>query len=77
MARDGYNYFLFWAIFCPFTPLTAQKMKISTKMRKPPEVSSLYTSVPKIMIVCYTVRENCLHLTNVIFIFHLELVFAL
>ena len=29
MAHDGYNfYFSFWAIFCPFTPLTAQKIKI-------------------------------------------------
>ena len=28
MARDGCNCFLFWAIFCPFIPLTAQKNKI-------------------------------------------------
>ena len=28
MACERYNYFLFWAIFCPFTPLTSQKMKI-------------------------------------------------
>ena len=28
MARDRCNYFSFWAIFCPFTPLTAQKIKI-------------------------------------------------
>ena len=29
MVCDGCNcYFSFWAIFCPFTPLTAQKMKI-------------------------------------------------
>ena len=28
MARDGCNcYFSFWAIFCPFTPLTVQKIK--------------------------------------------------
>ena len=26
MARDG-CYFSFWAIFCPFNPLTAQMMK--------------------------------------------------
>ena len=32
MVCDGYNcYFSFWAIFCPFTSLTAQKMKISQK----------------------------------------------
>ena len=33
MAHDGYNfYFSFWAIFCPFTPLTAQKIKIKKKI---------------------------------------------
>ena len=36
MLSDGCNcYFSFWAIFCPFTPVTAQKMKISkNKMKK-------------------------------------------
>ena len=51
MACDRCNYFSFGAIFCPFTPLTAQKMKISKKMKKTPlEISSFYTCVPKIMI---------------------------
>ena len=27
MARNEFNYFSFWAIFCPFTSLTAQKIK--------------------------------------------------
>ena len=36
MAHDRCNYFSFWAIFCPFTPLTAGKMKISKKMKKKP-----------------------------------------
>ena len=37
MACDGYNsYFPFWAILFPFTPLTAQKMKISKKWKKNP-----------------------------------------
>ena len=31
MVRDRYNYFLFWAIFCPFISLTAQKIKILKK----------------------------------------------
>ena len=35
MARDGCNYFSFWTIFCTFTPLTAQKIKIEIKWRKP------------------------------------------
>ena len=37
MTCDRCNcYFLFWASFCPFTPLTAQKMKISKKLKKTP-----------------------------------------
>ena len=31
MLRDGWNYFSFWAIFCPFTLLAAQKIKIKKK----------------------------------------------
>ena len=34
MVRDGCNYFSFWDIFCPFTPLTAQKIKIKKKKKK-------------------------------------------
>ena len=35
MVHDRCNcYFSFWAIFCPFTPLTAPKMKISEKWKK-------------------------------------------
>ena len=37
MARDRYDcYFSFWAIFCPFTPIIAQKIKISKKLKKIP-----------------------------------------
>ena len=36
MACDRCNcYFSFWDIFCPFTPLTAQKIKISENKKKP------------------------------------------
>ena len=34
MVRDRCNYFSFWAIFCPFTPLTACKIKILKKLKK-------------------------------------------
>ena len=44
------SYFLFWAIFCPFTLLTTQKIKILGKWRKCLEISLFYTCVPKIMI---------------------------
>ena len=43
----------FWVIFCPFTPLTTWKTKILKKMKK----VSFYTSVPKIMIICYMLLE--------------------
>ena len=56
MMHGGCNcYFSFLAIFCPFIPLTAWKNKISKNEKKHLEISSLYTSVPKIMIICYTV----------------------
>ena len=52
-------------------------MKISKKKwTKNLAIPSFYTSVPKIMIICYTVPEIwCM--TNVIFIFHFWLFFAL
>ena len=53
-VHGEYNfYFSFLAIFCPFTRITAQKLKISKKWKKHHrEVSSFYRSVPKIMIIC-------------------------
>ena len=48
MARDGCNfYFSFWTIFCPFTPLTTQKIKIFKKWKKLPEISSFYNLCTK------------------------------
>ena len=34
MAPDRCNYFSFWTILYPFTPLTAQKIKIKKKLKK-------------------------------------------
>ena len=67
------SYFSFWAIFCPFTPLTVQKMKIKKNEKKTP---SFYRSVSKIMIIYYTVPKIW-HVTDVIIIFHSGLFFAL
>ena len=76
MVRDGCNHFSFWAIFCPFTPLTAEKIKLSKEWKKHLEISSFYNSVPKIMIICYTVPEIwCV--TDVTVIFHFGLFFTL
>ena len=58
MVPDRFNCcFSFWAIFCLFAPLTAQKIKILKKWKKPLEVSSIYTIVPKIMIIGYKIPE--------------------
>ena len=65
-----------WAIFCPFTPLTAWKLNISKKWKEVLEISPFYSSIPKIMIVGYTVPEIW-HVTDVIIIFHLDIFFPL
>ena len=62
MVCEGCNcYHSFWDNFCLFTPpslsLTARKMKISKQWKKHLDISSFYRSVPKIMIICYTVPE--------------------
>ena len=75
MAHDRCNYLSFWAIFCLFTFLTAQKIKILQKWKKHLKIPSFYTSVPKTMIICNTVPEIW-HVTDVI-IFHFGLFFAL
>ena len=58
MAHNKCNcFFHFGLFFCPFTSLTAQKIKIFKKWKNPLEISSFYTCVPKIIIICYTVPE--------------------
>ena len=77
IEHDRQNFLSFWASFCPFSPLTTQKIKILKKWKKTPgEISSFYTSVPKIMIRCYTVPEaRCV--MDAIVIFHFGLFSAL
>ena len=59
MAHDRCNYYCsFWANFCPFTPLTAQKIKISKKWKKQLEISSFYSCVTKAMIRWCMVPEK-------------------
>ena len=71
-ARQTEFFWSFWAIFC-LTPLITQKIKIKKKRKM--EVS-FYTSVAKIVIICYTVPETW-RLTDVNFIFHFGLFFTL
>ena len=74
MTHNRCNHFSFWAIFCPFTLVTAQKMKIFKKWRKHLKIS-FYTSVPKTMTISYTVPEIwCV--TDVIVTFHFGLFFT-
>ena len=47
MKCDGQNFLLFWTIFCPFSPLTTQKIKIFKKWKKCLEILSFYTSIPQ------------------------------
>ena len=61
------------AMFCPFTP---PKNENITKMKEHLDISSFYTSAPKIMIIGYTVPEMW-RMTDVIVIFHFGLYFAL
>ena len=35
MEHDRQNFLLFWNVFCPFNPLTTQKIKIFKKWKKP------------------------------------------
>ena len=46
-----------WQYFCPFTPLTTQKIKIFKKWKNILGMSSFYTHIPKIMITHCTVLE--------------------
>ena len=75
MVHDRCDIFSFWAIFCPFTPLTPRKIKILKKWKHILEISSFCLCVPKIMIRWCTVLEIwCM--TDVI-IFHFGPFFAL
>ena len=61
-------YFSFWVIFCPFTPPSCLKNNFK-KWKKCLEISPFYISVPKIMIICYTVLEIwCM--MDIIVVFH-------
>ena len=75
MERDRQNCFVILGHFWLFTPVTTEKIKICKIWKKCLEITSYYTSAPKIMITCCTVPEICC-MTDVIFIFHFGLFFA-
>ena len=57
MKRDGQNFLSFWTIFCTFTPLTTQKIKLLHKQKNRLEILSFYTCVPKMRIIWSMVPE--------------------
>ena len=57
MACDRCNFIFHFRLFCPFTTLTNQKIKIFKTWRKYLEISSFYACVPNIMITLCTVPE--------------------
>ena len=63
-----FHFCLFFALLPPYCLKTENFKKMKTRL----EITSFYTSVPKIMIKCYLVSETwCM--TDVIVIFHLGL----
>ena len=57
MAHYGINcYFSFWAIFYSYLPNSLKSHNLK-KMTKDLDISSFYNSVPKIMVISYTVPE--------------------
>ena len=53
-------YFSFWAIFCPSPPNTPKNERLK-KWKKKLEISSFNTSIPKIMIICFTFLRHMAH----------------
>ena len=75
MERDRQIFFWFWTIFCPFTLVTTQKIKILTKMKNTPGSIIILQKCIKIMIICYTFL-GILRVTDVIVIFSFWAVFS-
>ena len=68
-------FFIFGLFFPIYLPNSPKKSKFRKNEKKHMEISSFYNSIPKIMIICYTIPEIwCM--TDVI-IFHFEPSFAL
>ena len=74
-VMDVIVFFHFGLFFALLPPYLAPKINISKKIKKYLEISSFYTSVPKIMMICYTIPEIwCV--TDVIVVFNFELFLA-
>ena len=69
------EFFVIFDNFLPIYPLKTWKIKSLKKWKKSLEILSFFTSVPKIMIICYTVPKIW-HVTDVIVIFHFGFIFC-
>ena len=67
MKCNRQNFFVILGHFFPFHPPNSPKNENFKKQKKCPKISSFYTSIPKIMIIGYTVPEIW-HVTDVFFI---------
>ena len=77
MKPDRQNFSVLLGHLLPFYPTNNPKNQNFEKMKKKTlEVSSCYTCEPKIMIIFYTVPEIW-SMTDVIFIFHFGIFFAI
>ena len=57
IRHNRQKFLSFWAIFCPFIPLTNQKIKIFKKWKKPLKILSFYICLPRMTIIWCTVPE--------------------
>ena len=48
---ERHYFFVILVVFCPFTPLTTQKIQLLKKWKKHLKMSSFYTCAPKITII--------------------------
>ena len=77
MKCNRQNFFVVLGHFLPFYLNDNPKNLNFEKMKKKHlEMSTFYTSVPNIIIICYTVPEICC-VMDAIFIFHFGLFFLL
>ena len=76
MKCNRQAFFVILGYFLPFYPHNSPINENFPKMKKRIEISSFYTSVPKTMIICYTVPEIW-RVADVIAIFDFGLFFAL
>ena len=71
------NFLSFWTIFCPLTLLNTQRIKILKNEKNTGDIIILYLCTKyHNIIICYGVPEKG-RVTDIIFIFHVWLFFAL